>query len=178
MSPRLSREESRRRTRTALLDAAERMFSDLGYRGASLEEIALSAGFSKGAVYSNFNSKAELFLELMDRRAEQEEQQAEAGSAPGIDQGWALATLDFYVDAVRDPSIRSSLAQRYAAARTRIAGRFGPDAPPPGWASWDEIGTVAMALGSGLIIQSVIEPDAVAPDLFGRTMSRLLADRQ
>lgn len=176
MTPRMSREESRRRTRATLLDAAERMFTDRGYRGASLEEIALSAGFSKGAVYSNFGSKAELFLELMDRRAEREEQQAEPGSTPGADQGWALATLDFYVEAVRDAGIRSSLAQRYDAARTRIAARLGRDAAPPKWATWDEVGTIAMALGSGLIIQSVIDPEAVAADVFGRTMTRLLAD--
>jgi AcrR family transcriptional regulator len=177
VTPRLSREESRRRTRAAILDAAERAFSELGYRGASLDGIALAAGFSKGAVYSNFSSKAELFLELMDRQAEQDEHGVDGRAAPAGGQEWALATLDFLIEAVRDPAIQSSLAQRYKTARTRTAARLGADSAPPAWATWDEIGTIAMALGSGLIIQTMIDPDAVAPDLFARTMTRLLADR-
>ncbi len=177
MNPRLSREQSRQRTRAAILDAAERTFSELGYRGASLDGIALAAGFSKGAVYSNFSSKAQLFLELMDRHAEQEEHDIDGRTAPGAGQGWALATLDFLIEAVRDPAIKSSLAQRYDAARTRTATRLGTDTTPPDWATWEEVGTIAMALGSGLIIQTVIDSDAIAPDLFARTMTRLLADR-
>lgn len=177
MTPRLSREESRQRTRAAILDAAERTFSELGYRGASLDAIALAAGFSKGAVYSNFSSKAELFLELMDRQAEQDEYASDGRLAPTTGQGWALATLDFLIEAVRDPAIKSSLARRYETARTRTAARLGTGPNPPGWATWDEVGTIAMALGSGLIIQTMIDSDAVAPDLFARTMTRLLADQ-
>jgi AcrR family transcriptional regulator len=65
---RLSRDESRMRTRNLLLDAAERVFARRGYRGASLDDIAAEAGFSKGAVYSNFTGKEDLFLALLDRR--------------------------------------------------------------------------------------------------------------
>ncbi len=64
---RLTRAESRTRTRSLLLDASERVFARRGYRGASLDEIAAEAGFSKGAVYSNFASKEDLFLALLDR---------------------------------------------------------------------------------------------------------------
>jgi AcrR family transcriptional regulator len=66
---RLTRAESKARTRERLLDAAARTFARKGYAGASVEEIAESAGYSIGALYSNFGGKQELFLELMAGRA-------------------------------------------------------------------------------------------------------------
>ena len=63
---RLTREEARGRTRRAILDAARALFTEHGYRGASLDDIAETAGYSKGAVYSNWLSKEALFLELLD----------------------------------------------------------------------------------------------------------------
>lgn len=175
MTTRLTREESRQRTREAILDAAERTFGEQGYRGASLDGIALAAGYSKGAVYSNFESKAALFLELMDRRAEREEQALDGRAVPDPGDGWALATLDFFIDAVRDQDIRSALAQRYEQARSRLGAMIASGSPESDWATQEEVASVAMALGSGLVIQSVIEPGSIAPDLFGRTMTRLLS---
>ncbi|MBX3497058.1 MAG: TetR/AcrR family transcriptional regulator [Parvibaculum sp.] len=62
---RLTRPESKVRTRAALLAAAQKVFSEGGYSGASLDRIAAEAGFTKGAVYAHFSSKEELFLELL-----------------------------------------------------------------------------------------------------------------
>ncbi|HMN30494.1 MAG TPA: helix-turn-helix domain-containing protein, partial [Caldilineaceae bacterium] len=67
MSPRLTRPQRQQQTRERLLDAAVEVFSRRGYHAASVEEISEAAGFSKGAVYSNFASKEELFLALLDR---------------------------------------------------------------------------------------------------------------
>lgn len=64
---RLTRDESRLHTRERLLEAATEVFSRRGFEAASVDEIADEAGFSKGAVYSNFVSKEELFLTLLDR---------------------------------------------------------------------------------------------------------------
>jgi AcrR family transcriptional regulator len=64
---RLTRDESRLHTRERLLEAATEVFSRRGFEAASVDEIADEAGFSKGAVYSNFASKEELFLTLLDR---------------------------------------------------------------------------------------------------------------
>ena len=66
---RLTRAEAKARTREKLLDAAARIFARKGYAGASVEEIAESAGYSISALYSNFASKERLFLELMSARA-------------------------------------------------------------------------------------------------------------
>lgn len=65
---RLTRAEAKARTRQQVLDAAARVFAQKGYAGASVEEIAESAGYSIGALYSNFASKERLFLELMSAR--------------------------------------------------------------------------------------------------------------
>lgn len=60
---------SRRRldTRARLLDAATEVFVELGFQGASVERICNRADFTRGAFYSNFSSKEELFLELLKR---------------------------------------------------------------------------------------------------------------
>jgi len=57
----------RQRTRARLLDAAFDVFAEHGVRAASVELIAEAAGFTRGAFYSNFSSKEELFFALMDR---------------------------------------------------------------------------------------------------------------
>jgi AcrR family transcriptional regulator len=67
MSPRrrLTREESKARTRQELLRAASRLFLRNGFVATSLSDIAEEAGLTKGAVYSNFDSKEDLFLALL-----------------------------------------------------------------------------------------------------------------
>jgi AcrR family transcriptional regulator len=66
VSTRLSRAERASRTRRELLGAAERRFVRDGYHATTLEAIAADAGYSKGAVYSAFDGKADLFLALAD----------------------------------------------------------------------------------------------------------------
>lgn len=175
MVERLTRQQSRERTRTAILDAAERAFATRGYRTSSLEDIATAAGFTKGAVYSNFGSKADLFLALLDRHAERDDVGAtSSASSAAADPSWPLATLDFLLDAVNDPPTRQALADRYKQARARTGDNLALTHPEPAWATWNEIASIAMALGSGLIIQTIIDPDAVPPDLFARTMTTLI----
>src|SRR5258708_12401897 len=65
---RLTRAESRRRTRVHLLEAAAEVFARRGFHGASVEEVAEVAGYTKGAVYSNFTSKDDLFLAVLEGR--------------------------------------------------------------------------------------------------------------
>lgn len=60
----------REQTRARLLDAAAEVFAEVGFEGASVEAVAERAGFTRGAFYSNFQSKDELFLELASNLAE------------------------------------------------------------------------------------------------------------
>ena len=67
---RLTRSEQQRRTRERLLAAAAEVFAEHGFGGASLDAIAHRAGYTRGAVYSNFADKTELLLALFDQGAE------------------------------------------------------------------------------------------------------------
>ncbi|MCX4161966.1 MULTISPECIES: TetR/AcrR family transcriptional regulator [Paraburkholderia] len=64
---RLTREQSKDQTRQRLLDAAQAIFMKKGFTAASVEDITAAAGYTRGAFYSNFRSKPELFLELLRR---------------------------------------------------------------------------------------------------------------
>jgi AcrR family transcriptional regulator len=64
---RLSREESREQTHQRLLDAAQSVIAKKGLAGTSVEDIAAAAGYTRGAFYSNFRSKGDLFIELLRR---------------------------------------------------------------------------------------------------------------
>jgi AcrR family transcriptional regulator len=129
---RLSRAEQVERNRALVLDAARRVFLARGYHGATLEQIAEEAGFSKGVVYSQFESKADLFLALLEARIS--ERAAEnawlAGSlregdlltlidhltrGDQLTPGWLLLVIEFRVHAARD----AGLSRRYAEAHAR-----------------------------------------------------------
>lgn len=64
--PRVTRAERQAQTRERLIEVARRTFLDDGYAATSLEKVAVEAGFSKGAVYSNFQGKEELCLAVLD----------------------------------------------------------------------------------------------------------------
>jgi AcrR family transcriptional regulator len=67
---RLTRDQKKALTRQELLDAAGRVFLRRGFFAASIDEVAEEAGFSKGAVYSNFTDKEDLLLALVEQRTE------------------------------------------------------------------------------------------------------------
>jgi AcrR family transcriptional regulator len=64
---RLTPERRRQLTRDALITAAAEVFTEKGFHAASLDEIAERAGFTRGAIYSNFGGKDELFFAVADR---------------------------------------------------------------------------------------------------------------
>ena len=68
----LTPERRRAMTREHLLEAAAVVFARDGYYGASLDDVAAAAGFTKGAVYSNFKNKEDLFLALLDHRIDRQ----------------------------------------------------------------------------------------------------------
>lgn len=67
----LTRERRKQLTRDVLIAAASEVFAQRGYEGASLDEIAQGAGFTRGAIYKNFGGKEELFFSVIDRLNEQ-----------------------------------------------------------------------------------------------------------
>jgi AcrR family transcriptional regulator len=79
---RLSREDSRDRTTQRLLAAARKLIAKRGLSDTSLEDIAEEAGYTRGAFYSNFGSKGDLFIELLRRDHEATNAQLRDDSLP------------------------------------------------------------------------------------------------
>jgi AcrR family transcriptional regulator len=81
---RLTREDSRELTTSRLLDAAQKLFAKRSFAGVSVETICEAAGYSRGAFYSNFDSKGELFFELLRRDHQRRTDELNALIDPGI----------------------------------------------------------------------------------------------
>jgi AcrR family transcriptional regulator len=195
MTPKRKREtraERQARTRAELISTAATVFARWGYKGASVEEIAEEAGYSHGAVYSNFEGKADLFLAVFEdymaeRVRELAESQAElAEGAPLEARARALADqwmdrlsrdpefvplhLEFIAHAGRDPELARRFGDRSAAMREAVSRYIssyeeeaGAQLPLPA----DDLALVLRALGIGLAIESLVSPDAVGHDLYG-----------
>lgn len=71
MAERWTKQRRLEHTRSVLLDAAEEVFARKGFEGAALEDIAEVGGYTRGAIYSHFGSKAELFLAVVERQRQQ-----------------------------------------------------------------------------------------------------------
>src|SRR4051794_20218096 len=103
---RLSRAQSQARTRAEILDAAALIFAERGFLGASVEAITETAGYSRGAFYSNFASKEELFAELLQDRVYTRYREM-AAPRPGKGQAGSLRELGEQLAAIQaDDSAR------------------------------------------------------------------------
>jgi AcrR family transcriptional regulator len=197
---RLTRAEAKARTRAMVLDAAARTFARKGFAGASVEEIAEAAGFSIGAVYSNFGSKEQLFVELLSGRASGWVAEAEqiladgaaAGQSPLLalgrmltavadkdsDDGVDFAPLqaEFWLYAIRNPAVLDTLAARMREPREAlaalVAGALDRRTADPA-ADPAAIATVVSALFQGLVGQRRVDPESVPDELFGQALGWL-----
>jgi AcrR family transcriptional regulator len=193
---RLSREESQKQTRARLLESAQEIFARNGFAGASVDQIAEHAGYSKGAVYSNFESKEALFLELLKDHMAQEMKELRAlldrsGSAQEIlsalkerysrlEKQVAVAMLssEFQLQAGRHPEFAAPFAALYRDQRRAIAGlvrlaaqKAGAPAPP----NAIEIATSLMALTHGIALQRAADPKSVSAATAGRAIEVFLS---
>jgi AcrR family transcriptional regulator len=182
---RLSREERQEITRRDILDAAERVFARDGFRGASVAAIAAEAGYSHGAVYSNFQGKEDLFLVLVEERIDARlasvYEAADAELSRGVEPVEAtrrfvaalrqepevyLLLVDFWNQAVRDPRAAAKFAERHARLRTvigRIVEGITRDQGLELTASRDQVATAVIALFNGFTVERLADP-AQAPD--------------
>jgi len=176
--PRLVRTED---TRRRLLEAARRVFLERGYYAATLDQIADEAGFSKGAVYSRFASKADMFLALLeDRIAERAARNAQlAGELAGtgnfaalLDQaqgdergtpGWRLLVTEFRLHAARDPELNRRYAALHAQAVDGVAQIFAEvskedaaDLPLPP----RQLAELWLTIETGRALEQIADPDA------------------
>src|SRR6266511_1029440 len=172
---RLRREEQQAVTRAQILDAAERIFARDGFRGASVEAIAEEAGFSHGAIYSNFKGKEDLFLvlveERIDARLAKVYEAADAELSRGVEPLEAarafvamlnqerevyLLLVDFWNQAVRDPTAAGRFAERHARLRAligRIVEGIARDTGAELTLPRDQVATALIALANGFTIE-------------------------
>lgn len=189
-----SRVEQVEVTRRRLLDAARAVFVTAGYHGATLDAIATAAGLTKGAVYSRFDGKADLFLALLGERIEERLAQVRAVARHGRvrddvaaisrqwreilggDLAWTLLVMEFRIHAARDPEVNrryAALHQRYrrglADTVRAILDAAGASAPVP----VDDLVVGALAFGEGAALERAADPGAIDDDAFDR-LSRAL----
>jgi len=187
----LSRKERQAETRLRLLDAAEQVFLRRGLQGSSVEEITAEAGFSRGAFYSNFKSKDELFVELLQDRvyrqyAEMAEQAQEQPGTPRDRLRWGAERLrdvqkreegswlfrlwlECLTQAARDEDFRKLAATFWSGNRGLLAEQtkevyeeLGSKPPLPP----EQIATAMIALDVGLAVQHLVDPDEAPLDLY------------
>jgi AcrR family transcriptional regulator len=184
----------RRRAETVerLLDAALETFAEIGFAAASVEDICRRGGFTRGAFYSSFRTKDELFGALFARetarnlaRAEQQlagiEQEADPVTAAverclstfRADRTWVLVHTEYRLHAARHPEAAAALREHSSALHTRLtqlietgAERAGLRlALPPG-----ELARIVVALHDGVVITQI--PEELPDDPGGPALER------
>jgi AcrR family transcriptional regulator len=190
---RVTRAESKERTRQRLLAEAQRLFRERGYAATSLEQIAEAAEVTKGAIYGHFASKEDLMLStleaapapdysatLNDQSRPLRERLAEFGRALAADQPGDTEELAMYLEFFAALLRAPDALQRYSSRRERrleeLAGADGSDSgdlaagvtPVQAW-------TIGEALLVGLQIEKRLAPHLVTPEVFERAFG-LLAD--
>jgi AcrR family transcriptional regulator len=182
-------------TRDKLFEAAARVFEQQGIGGASIETIAAAAGFSRGAFYSNFKSKDELIIAMLEDHVEQStrryldlltrhrnladfieamktmdrSQQDPLGRSP-------LLHMEMILFVARAEKRRPELAKRLRAGRKLIADVIETTAKntgkdpglTPAW--W---GSIVLAMEDGFDLHRLIDPETTPADSFVRAISDL-----
>jgi AcrR family transcriptional regulator len=185
----LTQERRRRQTRDHLLAAAAEVFALRGYHEATLEEIATAAGFTKGAVYSNFAGKEDLFLTLTEVhvaemlsqvRSMMDSSEVPAGerleefarlAAENFEQERSSSTLfvEFWLYASRHPKARERLAAIDRAQSAAIESMVIDEQKRRGTSvvrQSDVLSKLIVALFHGIGVVAMIDPDAVDAAFF------------
>jgi AcrR family transcriptional regulator len=186
----MTRAESKQQTRAAVLRAAREVFARDGFHGATLDRVADEAGFTKGAVYSAFDSKADLFMAVYEARvaersarAVQEHQTFAQAAAATVGEwrrimreqrSWSAALTEFWVYASRDPDLRERFRAAHQAWRRTLGSSIEAAAAAEGRRlpmSGERLATAIMALGNGLALEGLLGDDE--SDLLDVVLARL-----
>jgi AcrR family transcriptional regulator len=187
----------RRQTQERLLDAALDAFAERGFHGASVEDVCERAGFSRGAFYSNYSSKTELFIALYRRQTEKVLAVLDASAGPAgeldnrdlstvvtqflaaapHDRRWFLINYEFALLAVRNESSRAAFAAArnrawtiFAAHLTDLLERMGLELTMPAL----ELTRWLFAVYEGGATQAFVEPDQVSPQAISERVNPLI----
>jgi AcrR family transcriptional regulator len=180
-------------SRERLIEAAARVFSARGYKGATVSAILADAGLSKGTFYWHFDSKEDLFFALLEERVEQPTRAlmelsraapANAITAPATSvevtrlmteqRDLLLLIHEFWAEALRDERLKQRLldwrATMVESVRQTLAARHEATGLEP-TVPLEHLALAYIALASGLSQHVLIEPDTVPEELFGEVAS-------
>ena len=170
--------ERRAPTHARLVEAATKVVARRGFHAATVDEIAEEAGFSVGALYSNFDGKDDVFLAVFDGHMRwYEERLAEAANTADPTRAFKdwmdalmedpeqlLIFIEFWAYAVRRPKLRRNFAARMAEIRSEMAAALerrartaGNDLQIPA----ETLAVVLLATARGLGIEKLADADAV-----------------
>jgi AcrR family transcriptional regulator len=192
-----SREEKKAITRARLVAAAATVFAHRGFAGSSLEDVAEEAGLTKGAVYSNFESKDDLIRAVLHDRLDEPartipalvsdelsvEDRAARASELFVrqmeqDREAALLDVEFSIYLARNPEMvprfsegARELRRTMARAMEEWAARDGVPLPLDS----DTLVAGVFALGNGIRLARLSDPDLAPEDLFGKMLALILS---
>jgi AcrR family transcriptional regulator len=195
---RRSRVERTEANRAAVLSAAQRVFSERGYVAATLDQIAEEAGFSKGVVYSQFQSKADLFLHVLQQRIvdRADENQAavdaaDRGDSFSVDDAvrelnrrmsrsdpeWRLAVMEFRIAAARDPELHARYAAAHRSTVARLAAVFDQLYARAGVAApvdTRHVAATVLALDVGVVLEDASSSSSIPDEALEVLVRRLV----
>ncbi len=197
--PRLLRHEKKAQTRNGLLETARRVFIEQGYHNTTLDQVAEAAGFSKGAVYSNFKSKGDLFLalldELMEERLRELSVQLEAAQRAPDFLGelarqavgrrmkqapqWTLLLMEFWTHAAREQQVRRQFAARHRQFMQKVARQVDQVAAQRGISPRRrpiDVMRAISAIGHGMAMEELIEPGSVKKEFLAELFVLIYRD--
>ena len=179
---RLTREESRAQTRDRLLDAALTLFSQGGIDAASIEEVAETAGYSRGAFYSNFDTKDQMVCAVLEREIRRNHEDLHAIFSRGASTAERIGDLRAYYLAVngdangcmfwmamqlyalRNEGVRPQIAALLRSSRAmvvesvrRVFEELGKEPPVPP----EMVAFSLIAQAQGLAISRMLDPDTI-----------------
>lgn len=176
--------------RTQILEAASSEFAAKGFADARVDAIAEAAGFTKGAVYSNFGGKDDLFYALLHQQIELRTEIAArivADLPPTVDEAidvlssrltasitqnreWQMLFFEYWVRAMRDPQRRAVFAEHRRVARAAIARQIDSVLAQTSLrvsVSTEQMALVILGLVNGLSVEALADDDAVPGALLG-----------
>lgn len=195
MAERLSRQEQRVRTRTQLIDSAMQLFAERGIANVSLEQVAASVGVTKGAIYTNFSSRDDLVMAVMECHGNVPEIQLPGEQSPAegaAEEGdrftvigslyaeniqkrrlFALFYLEFWLYALRNPEARGLFVERLEEG---LAGwTDGAAVTPPEGLSLRGLGRLVAAVDLGIGLQYLLDDTRFDAELYGDALRLILA---
>jgi AcrR family transcriptional regulator len=195
---RLTRAEQQQQTREDILAAADRLFVEQGFHATSVDQIAQAAGYTKGAVYSNFDAKEDLFFAVYEARVDMavaklqramaeaddvrtvlESVTSDTGTRRGRDDRWLATFFEFWAHVVRRPSLRTRFAEIHARAQepfdealVRFADDHGIELPVQA----RSLAAALIAMSVGLALERLVQPEVVDAQLGARVVNLVLDD--